>query len=237
MGGAETLYYALTTPPPSPSLPIPLSGVLVESPHIAFPQAAQPSNILVISGRFAAKLLPNKQMVQKLDSSAMSRNPKVCKDWDDDELCHDTGTLRGLAGLLDRAGHLDDVGQGKHVDGLREKLDVPVFWAHGDEDKVVDFGASKRLFKRVGDGNAGSKFRRYDGGYHKLHGEPDGMGEEFARDVGTWVCQVGGVDVGSKVGQQQHVQDMRVPGLPVAVNGKDTRSERVNSDSRSKSRL
>ena len=49
-------------------------------------------------------------MLQKLDSSAMSRNPKVCKDWEADELCHDMGTLRGLAGLLDRAGCLDGLG-------------------------------------------------------------------------------------------------------------------------------
>ena len=30
-------------------------------------------------------------------------------------------------------------------------------------------------------------FRTYVGGYHKLHAEPEGMGEQFARDVGEWI--------------------------------------------------
>lgn len=220
MGGAEALLYMLTstTPSPShtqstlfsPSIPLPISGLLLESPHISFPPAAQPSPLLVLSGRLASKLLPNMQMVQKLDSSAMCRDPKVCKDWENDKLCHDTGTLRGLAGLLDRAAVLDGIGRdgGKkegNLGGLhvQTKLGVPVFWGHGTGDRVVGFEASKRLFGVVAGGEKdGSVFKPYEGGYHKIHAEPNGMGEEFAKDVGGWILKAGGVEEvrGSMVG-------------------------------------
>ncbi len=139
-------------------------------------------------------------MVQKLDSSFMCRDPKVCKDWDDDELCHDTGTLRGLAGLLDRAGYLSSYSAGTTSvqTGMRETLPCPWWFGHGTADRVCDFGASKRLYERLlanlrGDSmTAQCKFTPYEGGYHKLHGEPDGMKEQFTKDVGDWILQIAG---------------------------------------------
>lgn len=250
MGGAEALLYLLTQTSPSspiytPPSPLPIRGLLLESPHVAFPPTSQPSPLLVISGRLAAKVLPNMQMVQKLDSSAMCRDPKVCKDWDEDELCHDTGTLRGLAGLLDRAGCLDSFGSGHGHGGKKlgllevsGKLGVPVFWAHGTEDRVCDFGASKRCFGAVkGDGAVDeSVFKAYEKGYHKIHGEPDGMGEQFVSDVGEWIVklgeegkkQAGGSAVGGeRVSQQQQVSE--ATGTQEAAGSEDQDSENVKS--------
>jgi alpha-beta hydrolase superfamily lysophospholipase len=42
------------------------------------------------------------------------------------------------------------------------------------------------------------RFASYEGGYHKMHAEPDGKGEEFARDVGDWIA---GVVKGKEDGQ------------------------------------
>lgn len=138
----------------------------------------------------------------------MSRDPKVCKDWENDELCHDTGTLKGLAGLLDRAAVLDALGRGDsgRVAGCKVegRVSVPVFWAHGTEDRVCGFEASKRLFGVVAGGEGGSVFKGYEGGYHKLHGEPEGMGEQFAKDAGEWVLRVAGVgDERVSIGAEQ----------------------------------
>lgn len=230
MGGAEVLYYSLRKLRFG-RLPIELFGILVESPHIAFPPSAQPSSLLVISGRLASKLLPNKQMVQKLDSSTMSRNPQVCKDWDNDPLCHDTATLQGLAGLLDRADALNALGKGKSGIWSLGTLKEPVFWAHGDEDKVVDFEASQRLFERVAKNQAESKFVRYKGGYHKIHGEPEGMGEEFARDVGEWICRVGGGGDEAKQQQPQNTTTSTGTSAPAAneVSSGDVDGEKSKS--------
>ena len=204
MGGAESLMYLLSDPSTfalsssKNTAPLPIQGLLVEAPHIGFPAGQEPNGLVVVGGRWAAKLLPNMQMVQKLDSSAMCRDPKICKDWENDELCHDTGTLRGLAGLLDRAGYLNRYGSGitKVQTGMHETLPCPLWLGHGTGDKVCDFNASKKLYERLfanrqGDAIAGqSKFVPYEGGYHKLHAEPDGMGEQFVKDVGEWILQI-----------------------------------------------
>lgn len=204
MGGAESLMYLLSDPStfalPSTkaNAPLPIQGLLVEAPHVGFPPGQEPNSLVVFAGRLAGRLLPNMQMVQKLDSSFMCRDPKVCKDWEDDELCHDTGTLRGLSGLLDRAGYLSGYGAGsvKAPAHMSEKLPCPLWLGHGTADRVCDHDASKRLYDRLisnrnGDAMAEqSRFVPYEGGYHKLHGEPDGMGEQFAKDVGDWVLQI-----------------------------------------------
>lgn len=202
MGGAESLMYMLTDSLMSSKSgsTLPLAGVLLEAPHIGFPAGAHPNSLLVFAGRLANKVFPNLQMVQKLESSAICRDPKVCKDWDNDELCHDTGTLRGLSGLLDRASYLNGLGSGSTTAqaGMLDKLPCPVWWGHGTADKVCDFTCSKKLYDKLISNSQGtkqadlSKFVAYEGGYHKLNSEPDGMGEQFARDVGDWIVRVGG---------------------------------------------
>ncbi|KAK5948112.1 hypothetical protein OHC33_010860 [Knufia fluminis] len=219
MGGAESLMYLLSDPNtftlssldakknPDAGVPLPIQGLLVEAPHVGFPPASQPNSLVVVAGRLAGKLLPNRQMVQKLDSSYMCRDPKVCKDWEDDELCHDTGTLRGLSGLLDRAGYLSGYGAGttKVQAAMRETLPCPVWFGHGTGDKVCDFDAGKRLYNRLVENRKGdamaeqSRFVSYEGGYHKLHAEPDGMGEQFVKDVGNWISGIAGGSAGSKI--------------------------------------
>ena len=201
MGGAESLTYMLANPtlyqPSNATAISKLAGVLVESPHIGFPPETQPSGFTVFAGRLAGRLLPNMQMVQRLPSDKMSRNPQVCKDWENDPLCHDTGTLQGLSGLLDRASALKTLGEGQHSSlHLSQDIPYPVWISHGDGDQVCDYQSSKKLFETLMKANSGSasaeesKFVDYAGGYHKLHAEPEGMGEQFARDAGDWMIKV-----------------------------------------------
>ena len=100
--------------------------------------------------------------------------------------------------MLERAGQLDALGKsrsGAGVGVLNDTLPAGVrgLWlGHGTEDGVVGFEAAKRVFERVGfaggEGNKG--FKAYEGAYHKLHAEPDGVGEGFTRDVGEFVMAV-----------------------------------------------
>ena len=212
MGGQECLHYLLNKSSPylsssstSTSHPV-ISALLLESPYIALHPSSQPPPLVVTLGKLASKLLPSRQMVQQLSPEFMSRDPKVREDWVKDELCHDTGTLLGLAGMLERAGQLDVLGRsGTGVNNglLNDTLPEGVrgLWiGHGTADGVVHFDAAKRIFERVGfaGGNGGSggdimgkkEFRTYEGAYHKLHAEPDGVGEEFTRDVGEFVMAV-----------------------------------------------
>jgi len=181
MGGAETLVYAATGPPEIVSK---IRGFLVESPFIALHPATRPWRLTVVLGRLAGRLLPHWPMLNKLDSRLICRDPDVCTEYERDELCHDTGTLEGLAGMLDRAAELED---GKVVlrEGVGENGKTRVWVGHGTADGICSFDACRKWYEglRVED----KEFRAYEGWYHRLHAEPGEDKKVFARDVVGWV--------------------------------------------------
>ena len=98
MGGAEALHYMLNHNF-KPSRPH-FSGLLLASPYVDLDKENAPHWFTVKAGKMAAKMMPNKQLKQAMDAKYMSRNKTVQEDWKNDELCHDMGTLGGLAGML-----------------------------------------------------------------------------------------------------------------------------------------
>lgn len=141
-------------------------------------------------------------MVQKLDSKTLSRDPTVCKEWADDELCHDTGTLEGLAGMLERGDQLDrDIVVLK--EGQGEGGVTRIWLGHGNEDRVTSYDTSKKWFERLAVKD--KEFKTYDGWYHNrgsidylkkvcvsanktlVHAEPGEDRVTFANDVANWI--------------------------------------------------
>lgn len=186
MGGNETLYYLLSAPPAFSNRPK-ISGLLLGAPYIELDPSEQPSFAKVFAGKLAAFLLPNTQLKQKLDSTYMSHSAKVRQDWVDDPLCHDTGTLEGLKGLLQRAADLSSLSHGHHVSGIQTKLPCPVWLGHGTADRVVSPQAAKRLFDVLVAPDGDKIYQAYPDAYHKLHAEPDGIAEQFTKDVAGWI--------------------------------------------------
>ncbi|KAK4937945.1 hypothetical protein LTR10_021510 [Elasticomyces elasticus] len=186
MGGGEALCYMLSTSQQFSNRP-PISGLLLEAPYIELDPVEQPNPLTVIGGRLAALVMPNMQMKQELHPTYMSRSAKVRQEWVDDPLNHDTGTLEGLKGLLERAGDLSKLSHGHKVPGLTAKMPCAIWLAHGTGDRVLSPQASRRFFEALEAPYGDKEFKSYPDGYHKLHAEPDGMGEQFAKDVGEWV--------------------------------------------------
>ena len=95
----------------------------------------------------------------------MSRDPEICRQYDADKLCHDTGTLEGLAGMLQRAEELEKGTVAiKNEDGLR------LWVGHGSGDKVCSFDATQKFMDRLDIKD--KEFRVYDGWYHKRRSTP-----------------------------------------------------------------
>ena len=186
MGGAQVLTYAATGPKDVLST---IRGFLVEAPYIALDPASAPWKITVATGRLAGKVFPNVQMVQKLDASKVCRDPDVCKAWDADPLCHDTGTLQGMAGMLDRGADLD---QRKVVvkEGAGEGGKTRFWVGHGTADAVCAFEACRKWFESVQVQD--KQMEVYDGWYHKLHSEPGEDKVRFANDVTKWILDRSG---------------------------------------------
>lgn len=197
MGGGEVLCYAAQGPR---EVRRHIRGYLLESPFVDFDPKSKPSPFTVFFGRLAGTLLPQRQLVNKLDVNLISRDPEVCKRFDEDELCHDTGTLEGLAAMLDRTGEL---AAGKiNIPADAGEGGVARIWiAHGDEDGITAFTASKHLADalQVND----KEFKAYKGYYHRcksntpmmamsllmlaVHDEPSPDKEVFMDDVANWI--------------------------------------------------
>jgi acylglycerol lipase len=183
MGGGQSLTYILHPESPYHSATKPtLSGVLVWSPLITLDPSSQPWKITIIAGRIAARILPRWQRYTPLDPSLISRNESVIEDFKTDELCHDTGTLEGLKGMLDRGLWLNEAG----VEVYENAGLLPLWIGHGVEDKITSFEGTKAFVKRLG-GKGDVTFVEYEGAYHTLHAELPETTRKFTKDVTDWL--------------------------------------------------
>ncbi|TVY45471.1 putative monoglyceride lipase [Lachnellula occidentalis] len=189
MGGGEVA--TLASDPEYADLMPSIRGWLLESPLFAIAEGYAPSSATVFLGRMAAKILPHMKMANTLLPENMSRDPEVVKDLKADKLNHETGTLEGLAGMLDRSAALRE---GR----VTLNKDVTSIWlGHGTKDMGTSYDASKKWFEaqtQVQD----KEFKTYEGWYHQLHADLPETRDEFAKDVADWIL--------ARVGDQKKVE-------------------------------
>lgn len=91
----------------------------------------------------------------------MSRDPAVCKAFEDDEMCHDTGTLQCLRGIGERG---DLIKSG--IVGERWPPRLPVWVAHGTRDGVCEWQGSWGFVESL-HGEVEKTWVAYEGWKHK----------------------------------------------------------------------
>jgi acylglycerol lipase len=178
MGGGEAL--TLASDPQYADLMGDIRGWVLESPFIGFPAGFAPSSITVFFGRLAGRLMPHMHRLAPLPPENLTRDPKVVKSLTEDKLLHDTGTLEGLSGMLDRTSNLNE-GKVKLNKGVKS-----IWLGHGTKDMGTSYEASKKWFEeqtQVED----KEFKTYDGWYHQLHADLPDDRPVFAKDVGDWI--------------------------------------------------
>lgn len=187
MGGGEVLALA-STPAYEESVVRHVRGWLLEAPFVAFDERERPGALKVIAGRLAGRVLPRMQLKNAIPPEYLSRDPAVVARLRDDPLCHDTATLEGAAGLLDRTA---DLAEGRYrLSGAVRSL----WFGHGDRDIATSYPESKRWCERQTQ-VADRTFKTYEGWLHQLHAD-EGK-EEFFRDVRDWILQRCGEDGGA----------------------------------------
>ena len=154
MGGQEVLQYASIG-----EVRKQINGFLALAPFIKFHPNSQPGWLKYHVGKLASKILPNKQLASPLNPSFMSHDEAMNEDWLKDELCHNTGTLEGLAGLLSRADELD---RGTVV--IEDWNGLHIFLAHGSGDMCTSHEATKSFMERLKVKDKTLKL--YEGAYH-----------------------------------------------------------------------
>ncbi|KAL2197598.1 Alpha/Beta hydrolase protein [Corynascus similis CBS 632.67] len=181
MGGGQVLTLACH-PDYQESVVRPVRGWLLEAPFISFSPEEQPSAVKVFAGRLAGRLMPHFQLKHEIMPEHLSRDPAVREDLARDELMHNTGTLEGLAGLLDRTAALARGEVRPQPGGAVRSLWI----GHGTEDKTTWFPASRKWFDECAGEIKDREFKAYEGWYHTLHSDgPDS--EQFFKDVGDWI--------------------------------------------------
>lgn len=163
MGGQELLTFGAIG---SPDLKSQIRGYLCEAPFIGFDPASAPPALKVTLGRLASRLMPHFQLKNQLDPTLVSRDPEVQKSYVEDELCHDTGTLEGLAAMLDRVADLQN-GKLKFPADAGEGGKVRMWISHGTSDKVCSFDVTKKYYEGLDKGIEDKELKAYDGWYHQ----------------------------------------------------------------------
>lgn len=163
-----------------------IRGWLLESPFFGFPVGEEPSALKITLGRLAGRFLPNFQLKHKIPAEYLSRDKEVVAILKEDKLCHDTGTLEGMAALLDR---VSEISQGN----VKPGPNVQSIWlGHGDADRCTSFEASKRWFETSAATVQDKTFRNYEKWVHQLHGEPLADRQLFYREFGDWILERAG---------------------------------------------
>lgn len=175
-----------------------IRGWLLEGPFLGFDPRDRPSWLKLHGGKLAGRVLPKFQLVNPIPVEWLTRDEAAQRSIREDPLCHDTGTLEGLAGFMDRtaalaegrlrldtAGAAGTAGDGNGVRSL---------WVgHGDHDRTAWFEACKGWYDAYATGVEDRSFRVYEGYLHQLHAE---VGREvFYGDVRDWIlerCEGGG---------------------------------------------
>ncbi|KAI4594927.1 hypothetical protein KJ359_007450 [Pestalotiopsis sp. 9143b] len=170
-------------------------GWILESPFIGFTAEEEPNWLTVFSGRLAGRLMPHFRLYRPIAPEKMCRDPAVVESIRADKLMHNTGTLEGLASLLDRTAALSK-GELRLSPAVRSMVVM-----HGDADRVCSFETARAWFEsqKVEDG----QFSVYEGFYHQLHGDPGR--ERFYDEVRDWILEraEGGAKAGTEVTKTQ----------------------------------
>ncbi|KAL1902740.1 hypothetical protein Sste5346_001183 [Sporothrix stenoceras] len=161
-------------------------GWLLESPFFGFPAGEEPSSLKIALGRLAGRFLPNFQLKHKIPTEYLSRDPEIVAILKEDKLCHDTGTLEGMAALLDR---VTEIASGNVKPGPNVKA---IWLGHGDADRCTSFVASKRWFDNSAAAVPDKTFRNYEKWVHQLHGEPLADRQLFYKEFGDWILERSG---------------------------------------------
>lgn len=163
MGGAEVLLYSAQGPRKVRGA---IRGYLLESPFIALAPKSRPYGITVTMGRLAGRMFPRSHMVNALDKKLLCRDPSVVEQFAEDKLCHDTGTLEGLAGMLDRAAVLE-TGKVKVPKDAGEGGNTRIWLSHGTADGICDFNATQKLYNDLDSAIHDKELKLYQGWYHR----------------------------------------------------------------------
>ena len=152
MGGGVVLSYGTRYPEN-------VKGIIATSPAVGMANPMKP--IVVKLLRILKKIAPNVTVSNGLPADGISHDKKVVDKYCSDPLVHDKVSVTLGLDLMD---------WGEALSAYDGEYPVPLFVAQGTEDKLVDPVAAEKFAVNL-KGNV--TYKRFEGGYHELHNEPN----------------------------------------------------------------
>ena len=164
MGGGIVTLAAIIDPPR-------VDGILLTGPALGAGSVAAPMRALV---QALARLLPSLPLT-KLDAGAISRDPGVCRRYDDDPLVYRGRIKAGLAAAMMRAGEriARDMGD----------IHYPLLIMHGTLDALASLAGSERLYAQAP--STDKMLKLYEGLYHEILNESER--DQVIADMLEWL--------------------------------------------------
>lgn len=151
MGALEVLYYGLTEKPR-------IAGVIATSPPLSTATLTQTQITLT---KLLSGILPNLTIPSNLSLAGLSRDQKIVDDYKADPLVHDKVSV--ALGKFFYEGAL-------FVMNHAAEWKLPLYLAHGSEDKLCPISGSKEFFSKL---SGDVTFKVWEGLYHETHNEPE----------------------------------------------------------------
>jgi alpha-beta hydrolase superfamily lysophospholipase len=164
MGGCVALTYTIRHQEK-------LDGLILSAPLAAL-EAASP--VTRLAGRVLSAIAP-RLGVYDIDSSAVSRDPQVVRDYDADPLnYHGKLPARTVAELTTSVASFPEA---------VTRITVPTLVMHGTDDRLVPPAATDMLEARLG--SSDKTVIRYEGLYHEILNEPER--DHVVGDIADWL--------------------------------------------------
>ncbi|KAM5537986.1 hypothetical protein V8D89_008462 [Ganoderma adspersum] len=181
MGGGLVLAFGTRGEgaPPAKETVSMLAGVVASSPLVL--QTFPASKVLRFIGGKASAVLPNVLIDAPIVIEDLSHDPVANEANANDELIIQKGSLKGIHDMLTGGEHL------LANDYKHWPRNLPLLVVHGDADKITSFTAAKELFDKVE--AADKTFTPFEGGFHELVHEPEGVKERFVDSCVSWVLK------------------------------------------------
>jgi acylglycerol lipase len=165
MGAAVALSYAINNQHGLAGLIV--SGIPIKPfPHVPW---------AVVVGIMPLAWLGPKRGFRQLDSSSISRDPKVVLAYDNDPLVFRGKLTTRLTIELLRTAH--------RLPGQVRQIEIPTLIIHGGMDKISDPEGAKIVYNRIG--SAKKELKIYDNLYHEVLNEPERV--QVMKDIEIWI--------------------------------------------------
>ena len=167
MGGGIVLSYGTQYPEN-------VAGIIATGPAIGLANPMKPEIVQML--RILKKIAPNVTVSNGLPVDGISHDKAVAESYANDPLCHDKVSVTLGLDLID---------WGHYLSAYDQEYPVPVFLAQGSADRLVDPVAAEKFALNL-KGNV--TYKRFEGGYHELHNEPNK--QELLDAMAEWINKI-----------------------------------------------